>query len=300
MRILNFGSMNIDYVYSVPHIVRPGETLSATRLSLFSGGKGLNQSVAAARAGATVFHAAFIGSDGDLLRHTLEESGVDLAHLRETDANCGHAIIQVDAKGQNCIVIYAGANAAMTREYVDEVLAQFEKDDIVLVQNETSQVPYIIEKAHARGMTVALNPSPITPGLLDYPLEGVGIFLLNEIEGKAICQSEDTRAVAEMLCRRFPRAEIVLTLGKEGALYCHGSSRVRHGIYDVPVVDTTGAGDTFCGYFLAGRSLGLAPEECIRRASVASSIVVSRNGAAASIPTLQQVLAFRAPEVTAG
>ena len=290
MNIVNFGSLNLDYVYRVPHVVQAGETLSSTALTLFSGGKGLNQSVAAARAGATVYHAGILGSDGATLRNELEHNGVNLKYLQKENIVSGHAIIQVDYSGQNCIIIHSGANAALTRKHIDKILLNIQPEDIVLMQNETSNVAYLMKKTRETGACVAFNPSPITSELLEYPLECVDIFLLNEIEAQSISRSESRDEIVRGLKLRFPQSEIVLTLGKEGVLYCKGDTTYQHGIYDVPVIDTTGAGDTFCGYFLAGKAMGLPVEECIRRASIASSIAVSREGAAPSIPALEEVL----------
>lgn len=296
MKIINFGSLNIDYVYSVPHMVKGGETISSESLSTFCGGKGLNQSIAAARAGAEVYHAGMIGHDGGILRQILTENGINLDYLREVDAPSGHAIIQVDPKGQNCIIISGGANYFITEDYVDEVLENVSPNDIVLVQNETSCVPYILRKAHARQVHVVLNPSPIKPELLSYPLKLVDLLILNEIEGAMILGDgegiTDGKDLLSGLASRFESAEIVLTLGKSGVWYQKNGMKSSHGIYDVAVVDTTAAGDTFCGYFIAGQSMGLSITECLRRASIASSIAVSRKGAAASIPYLNEVLSF--------
>jgi len=296
MKIINFGSLNIDHVYSVPHMVKGGETLSSSCLTNFCGGKGLNQSIAAARAGAKVYHAGNIGHDGGILRQILYDNGINLAFLREVEAPSGHAIIQVDPSGQNCIILNGGANYFFTEEYVDEVLENISPDDIVLIQNETSCVPYIIQKAHERQARVVLNPSPISPELLLYPLDSVDLLILNEIEAEMILDSKDRILVEKELLSglfsRFKSAEVVLTLGKNGVRHQKNGILSSHGIYDVPVVDTTAAGDTFCGYFIAGQAMGLPTAECLKRASIASSIAVSKKGAAASIPYLDEVLLF--------
>ena len=120
MKILNFGSCNIDYVYNVDHSVQTGQTIAAKKMEIFAGGKGLNQSVAAARAGATVYHAGVIGEDGAFLKEILEQSGADVAFIQQKDCKNGHAIIQVDGQGNNCIIVYPGTNAMITKDYVDE------------------------------------------------------------------------------------------------------------------------------------------------------------------------------------
>ncbi len=289
-RILNFGSLNIDYVYSVPHFVRPGETLSSHALALFCGGKGLNQSIALCRAGMEVFHAGKIGVDGDFLLDELNRHGVNTVHVARTDGRTGHAIIQVDESGQNCILLYGGANQALTEQDVDAALAPFGPGDWALVQNEINLLPYILKRAKAKGLKIAMNPSPISPALLESGLDLVDLFILNEIEAEAITGDSDVEAMCEKMRALFPRAEVVLTLGKEGSVYLHEEQRESMGIYKVKAVDTTAAGDTFLGFFIARKAQGSGPKEALRTAAAASALAVSRQGAAASIPSLEEAL----------
>ncbi len=291
MKIVNFGSLNIDYVYSVPHIVRAGETLATTDFAQFCGGKGLNQSVAAAKAGAQVYHAGMLGSDGEVLRSELENSGVRLDYMQESSKKSGHAIIQLEPKGQNSILIAAGANGDVTKQYVDKVLSCVTGGDIVLLQNEISNVEYIIQAVANSKAKLALNPSPITPQLLAAPLQAVDILILNEVEAAAVCGKEQAgvQQTLKALAAKLPNTEIVLTLGGDGAWHYAGGESMHQEIYAMPVVDTTGAGDTFCGYFLAGVLSGVPRSECLKQASAAAGIAVSKNGAAPSIPTMQEV-----------
>ena len=182
-RILNYGSLNIDHVYSVPHIVRPGETISAVGFKDFPGGKGLNQSVAMARAGAMVFHAGKIGIDGEFLKEILVADGVDCTWLKNSGGLGGSAIIQKDADGQNAIICYAGSNGEISPAEIDEVLAHFQEGDILVSQNEISNVPYLIEMAGKRGMRIAFNPSPIDDTVLRMDLSKVSWLIINETEG---------------------------------------------------------------------------------------------------------------------
>lgn len=295
MRFLNFGSINIDYVYHVDHFVRPGETeLSEGERGTFSGGKGFNQSVALAKAGAEVYHAGKISREDSFLLKELESAGVRTDFIQQVGMYTGHAIIQVDTTGQNCILLSAGANHTMTETFIDEVLGHFGAGDVLLLQNEINRIDSIIEKAHARGMTIVLNPSPINKPLLSYPLDKVTCFLLNEIEGQELTGRSAPAQILERMQIQFPGCAVVLTLGKDGVCYWDGKERGRHGIYDVEVVDTTAAGDTFTGYFLACR---YQHQETIARAlekaSIASSLAVSKNGAAASIPLLADVHAYQ-------
>lgn len=296
MKILNFGSLNIDYVYAVDHFVRPGETLASSRREVFPGGKGLNQSVALARAGADVWHAGGIGlSDGGFLKKMLDDSGVHTDYVREYDTATGHTVIQVDSSGQNCILLFGGANRIQTPEFIDHVLSGFSKGDYLVLQNEINDVDYIMKKAHERGMIIFLNPSPYNKDVGSLPLEYADCFLLNEIEAEDICKSESGNpdTLLDILHHKFPGAQIVLTLGKTGVIYRDGQQVFRHGIYRVPVVDTTAAGDTFTGFFISCLAQDMGAERSLEYASIASSIAVSRKGAAPSIPTLEEVKTTR-------
>lgn len=291
MKILSLGSLNLDYVYKVEHFVQAGETIASLGRNEFCGGKGLNQSIALARAGAQVYHAGKIGADGDKLKRKLEDNGVNTDFvLVDESLPTGHAVIQVDAKGQNCIIIYGGANRAIQTADIDGILSAFAPGDIMLVQNEISNLGYAIEKAHAAGLQVALNPSPIDAALVSsQALRYVDWFILNEIEGYELTGERQPQAIGDALHKRFTACRVVLTLGKQGVLYSDGRRTARHGIYDVPVIDTTAAGDTFTGYFLASMTEEISIERALELASKASSLAVSRAGAADSIPSRRQV-----------
>ena len=296
MKVLSLGSLNIDKTYSVPHIVNPKETIESLSYQIFCGGKGLNQSVALAKAGAYVFHAGMIGSDGSMLTDALADAGADISLIRTADAASGHAVIQISPEGQNCIIIYGGANRCITPEYIDSVLTGFEKDDILLLQNEISNDSYAIEQAHEKGMTVVLNPSPYDKNLDGCDFRKVDLFLVNEVEGRlmAECESEDPAVIRSGLREKYPDAAFVLTLGSEGACYFNRDEEYFQPIFPVQAVDTTAAGDTFTGFFLAAISQSLPIPECLRRAAAASAISVSRRGAAPSIPSVEEVDAFLA------
>ena len=288
MKILNFGSCNIDYVYKLPHIVVPGETLTATGMELFPGGKGLNQSVAAARAGGEVYHAGVIGKDGGMLKAVLEESGADVRYLQTADCQNGHAIIQLSASAQNSIFLHVGTNGMVSKEFVDRVLADFAPGDILVLQNEISNVPYLIDKGFELGLRILFNPAPFDDTLPQLPLHKVAYLLLNEVEARGFFGKEEPEAILAEKERRYPDMKMVLTLGKEGCLYADGERVIRCPAFRVDAVDTTAAGDTFAGYFAAGLAEGLSTESNLRRASAASALAVSAMGAAPSIPLRQQ------------
>ena len=289
-RILNFGSLNLDQVYRVDAFVQPGETKSSLSLTTHCGGKGLNQSVAAARAGAEVWHAGLIGCDGDMLYEKLRENGVNLSLMERADGVSGHAIIQVDNKGQNCILLYGGTNQALSEDYIDRALAAFGNEGLVLVQNETNLVGAIMQKAHDRGLKVAINASPMDEKILSYPLELVDWLVVNEMEGAAIAGSTFEVDILPQLAKRYPNMNVLLTLGKRGAICARGQERATSGIYQVKVVDTTAAGDTFLGYFLTETLDGKSLADALGLATAASSLCVQVMGASDSVPLRKDVL----------
>ena len=290
MKVLNIGSLNLDYVYSVDHIIQPGETESTGGRNIFLGGKGINQSMALAKAGADIYHAGLIGSDGEVFIDACKEYGVNHDYIRKIDGATGHTIIQVDKNAQNCILLYGGANQMLTEAFADEVLAGFEKGDILLLQNEVNQLPYIIDKAYEKGMQIALNPSPFNEKLNAVDMTKISIFLLNEVEGGQITGLTDPDEVLEKMREMFPHAKIVLTLGKDGAKYAEGDEVYYQPIFKVKAVDTTAAGDTFTGYFLAGLIEGMEIPEILKMSAKASSIAVTREGAVPSIPYREEVM----------
>ena len=294
MKIVNFGSLNLDHVYRVPHAVATGETLAAASFQILLGGKGLNQSVAIARAGANVLHGGFIGGDPKAkdLVDCMEASGVDVSKIRTTSEPQGHALIQVNDEGNNCIVIYGGSNQCVSKEYIDEVLAEFEDGDYVVLQNETSNVEYAIEQANAKGCKVVLNASPIDERMLALDYNKVDWLIINEIEGAAIAGVEDIEQIIPVLSERYSKLNIVLTLGVEGSRCYTGGEVYTQAAFKANAVDTTAAGDTFLGYVVAGLVAGTPMQEILRTASAASSIAVSIMGAAGSIPKYEAVMKY--------
>lgn len=288
-KLVNIGSLNIDYVYLVDHFVTPGETVASLKYEVFPGGKGLNQSIAMSLAGGEVFHAGKIGKDGEWLLEVLGSRGVNTSLIEVGQGSTGHAIIQVNTKGQNCILLHKGTNGEITKEFAEKVLEGFGKGDLLVLQNEITGIADIMNLAYEKGIEIAFNPSPIDAMIPEYPMEKVSWFLLNEIEGNQITGETEPEKITEKMLEKFPKAHIVLTLGKDGVLYRDAEQRYTHGIYKVKVEDTTAAGDTFTGYFLACVSSGIDIPEALRLASVASSIAVSRKGAAVSIPTMEEV-----------
>lgn len=290
MRILNLGSLNIDIVYDVPHMVRGGETIAATGFRRFFGGKGLNQSIALARAGAPVRHAGCVGRDGEGLRDTLRENGVDITCLRQVEGPSGHAFIQVDGEGQNAIIVHGGANHQLTEAQVDQAVDSMRPGDMMLCQNETNLRDYAVLRAAEKGIRVAFNPSPVDAGLKGNPiLRKLSLLLVNETEGLFLSGEREPEAICRALNRALPRCAVVLTLGEQGSMYYDGDKLLAQPAYKAKVADTTAAGDTFTGYFLASLLRGETPAQALNLASRAAAIAVSRKGATASIPLAAEV-----------
>ena len=289
MRILNFGSLNIDYTYTLTHIVKPGETISSKSLQVFPGGKGLNQSIALARAGSEVYHAGCIGEDGKFLEQLCRENGVHTKYIKTANVRTGNAIIQVADNGQNSIILYPGSNRSILKEDVDRVLENFGEGDILLLQNEINQMPYIIEKAALKGIKIFLNPSPYDSCIEDCPLEKVYMFIMNEVEGLQMTGKKDEKEILKIMGEKYPRAEVVLTLGEKGAYYKTRCETFYTPAFKVEAVDTTAAGDTFTGFFIHAILEGQSGEKALKNAAVASSITVTRKGASSSIPSWEEV-----------
>ena len=293
MKICSFGSLNLDHIYSVEEIVRPGETISSSGTRDVCGGKGLNQSTAMARAGAKVWHAGNVGQDaaGDVLTAALAAEGVDISLVGRLPMPSGQALIQVNAHGENAIIVFGGANQAVTKAQIDEVFSHFAPGDLLVLQNEVSNMPEIVRCAHARGMKIALNPSPITPAIAEIPVELCDILFVNEIEAGQFCGVE--RASLAQLAERFPNAMLVYTMGSRGAaVYAEGKT-YEQPAFRVKAVDTTGAGDTFTGYFLAAICEGKTIPEALLLATKASAISVTRPGASVSVPLRAEVDAWQ-------
>lgn len=281
MKVINFGSLNIDYVYRVHDFARPGETISALSFSRFAGGKGLNQSIALARAGAQTIHAGVIGKDGIFLMDTLRESGVDCSSVIVDECEpSGHAVIQVADSGENEIVLFPGTNHMITPEAIQQTLSRAEAGDILLLQNEISSIPEIMREAAKRKMRIFFNPAPMTAAVLDYPLELADTLIVNETEWDAIKEHRFSDGI-----------NVLRTMGAKGAVY-NDSIRVAAKRVD-KVVDTTAAGDTFIGYFIAELLRNQGIETAMEMASLASGWCIQRAGAAASIPWRQELREYK-------
>ncbi len=290
--ILSFGSINVDHVYSVKEISVPGETIAAGRYQVFSGGKGLNQAIAAARAGSRVHHAGCVGPEGVWLKDLMAADNIDVSLVDVRDVPTGHAIIQVSEAGENSIIIVGGANQAMQLSTLEQGLQTSPRPDFLLIQNETNLVPDAIRLGRQQGIPVAFNPVPMDDRVMhEYPLQDVSLLFVNEIEGALLAGMDRPEAIVDAIIGQFPALTLVLTLGAQGAVYGRGDTRLHVPGCSVPVVDTTAAGDTFVGYFLACLDQGHDPKQALSLANQAAALCVTRPGASPSIPVRSELQA---------
>lgn len=291
MKVLNFGSLNYDHVYEVDHFTEPKETQSSRSYIRNFGGKGLNQSIALAKAGLEVYHAGRVGSDGQDFIDYLNKYGVHTDYLmKDNDEATGHAIIEI-CKGQNRIILHGGANQAIDEKQIDEVLEHFDGNDVLLIQNEISSTSYLIEKAHQKQMKIAFNSAPMNEKVFTYPLDMIDIFIVNEIEAAGLVDmnSDDIEKVIAALQEKYPDKKIVMTVGEKGSYFIHNNELIHQDAYMVEAVDTTAAGDTFTGFFLASYLKDEDVSKALDLAAKASSITVQGKGAAQSIPSIEQL-----------
>jgi len=286
MAIYNLGSVNIDHVYRVPHLPEPGETLASSSFNSGLGGKGANQSIAVAKAGGQVFHIGAIGADGGWLADQMVDAGVDMRFLSVIDVPTGHAIIYVDDAAENVIVLFTGANRALTEAMVNDALSDACAGDWLLLQNETNLGVYAAKAAKAKGMRVAYAAAPFDAGAAVEMLPLTDLLAVNDIEAAQLSEALGISAAD------LPVPQVLITRGADGATLQSGTDVIFVDAFKVDPVDTTGAGDTFLGYFLAALDLGRSAKDALTFASAASALQVTKVGAAVAIPTADEVEVF--------
>ena len=277
--ILNFGSCNIDHVYTVEAFVSPGETLSTKTYDTFPGGKGFNQSIAIREAGGSCTHVGRVGKDGEWLKDLLSSLEINTDFLTVSTEPTGHAIIQINREGENAIITYGGANHTMTQSEIDFALEKAKGTDLILIQNEIKNVSYIIKRAKKKGLHVAFNAAPINKGVEDYPLDELDLLFLNEIEAEQLSGTTGTAEMIRVLSKRLPETKLIITLGGDGSIYHYKDETLKQIAIDVgQIVDTTGAGDAFVGTFLAYFVETGEAQEALMGAAKASAKCISRKG----------------------
>ena len=283
MAVYNLGSINLDHVYRVPHLPLPGETLSAVDYTVGLGGKGANQSVAVAKAGAAIRHIGCVGREGTWALGRLRDYGVDVSRVTIGKQPTGHAVINVDPGGENAIVIFPGANHGIDAAAMDEALSDGVTGDTLMIQNETSLQVEAARIAQQKRMFVVYSAAPFDAEAVRAILPHVSLLVVNEGEA----------AQLQVALNGRPEVDMVITRGSKGAEWISvGAEPVFQPAFRVTPVDTTGAGDTFIGTLVAGIDLGLSRVEAMRRAAAAAALQVTRPGAAQAIPTAQEVNAF--------
>lgn len=289
MKICCLGSLNIDMVFNMEEFVQPKETVHSNHLNIYAGGKGLNQAIAIKKTGADVFLAGSIGEDGDVLLKECDKHNLDRKHVKMIEGNSGLAVIQVNKKGENCIILYDGANKKNSKDFIDQVINSLEEGDFIVLQNEINDLDYILKKSKERNLVVFLNPSPIDNNIKELPLELCDYIVLNEVEGEALSGKLDYKEVVSYLSSKYKNT-IVLTVGDKGVYFNKVNTIVHKEAMKVEAIDTTGAGDAFTGYLIGMLSRGLELEQSIELGIKAAGISVTRKGASDSIPCIEEVI----------
>jgi ribokinase len=294
--ILNLGSINADYFYDLPHLPTAGETLAAKAMYIGLGGKGANQSVAASRAGASVSHIGAVGHDGTWAIERLKAFGVETRGIRKSDLPTAHAIVMVDENGENQIVIFSGANHDQDEAGIFSALDAAGSGDWLLLQNETSHQVEAARKARELGLNVAYSAAPFDVAAIQAVLHYANLVIMNEIEAFQFEEATGRKT------RDLPVRHVLITKGRNGAEWFDMDTKeiTSCPAFSVDPVDTTGAGDTFAGYTVAGLSLGLPLNLTLRRASAAAALCVTRKGTADAIPGINEVMSFLEDQETKG
>lgn len=285
MAVFNLGSINIDNVYQVPHLPAPGETLAATVFQQGMGGKGANMSVAVARGAARAVHIGAVGRDGRWAVERLMEYGVDTRHITESDTPTGHANICVDPGGENSIVLYPGANHMISRDAIERALDEATAQDILLLQNETNAQADTARRAADAGLRVVYAAAPFDVAAVNSVIGQADMLVMNEVEASQLV-SETGSNLAEL-----PVSDVIVTKGAQGCVWISDKNRdgARFDAIPADPIDTTGAGDTFTGFLVAGLDRGLPMEQSILLGTRAASLMVSRLGTADVIPDLKEI-----------
>ena len=287
MKILNFGSINKDFVYLVENFVQSGQTISSKKYEVFLGGKGLNQSVALAHSGANIYHAGCINKNDDSIIIQLNKWGVNTDNIIKVEDPTGHAIIQVNDHGENSIIIHGGANHSISSEQIENTLNKFDSGDILVLQNEINKIDEVINRGYEIGMKIFLNPAPFTKEIIHYPLEKLDTLIFNESEGFGLSSGEKEKTkILKYLSKKYPNTKLLLTLGRKGSVYSYNNKVIEIPANKVNSIDTTAAGDTYIGYFISSYYKNNEVKESMEIASKAASISTTKMGGAISIPKL--------------
>lgn len=289
MHIINIGSLNIEHIYHVPDLPQSGQRSYCNHYQRLPGGKGYYQSIAMARAGATVWHVGFIGSDGKFVRKSLQQNNVNTRYTHKTEQLTGQEHIYLTPNGDNTKVRYMGTNSCFEPHFLTSLFKQLPAEQLVLVQNEINDIPRIFELIKSHNLNLTFHPAPFTPAVLDYPLELVDTLIFNLRTGQKLTQQDSPEKILQDLMSRYPNMALVLTLGAQGAWYVDQHQKIKVPGDPVQAIDESQAGNTFVGYFLAQKLKKQPIESCIKIACRASALCVTRAGKSATIPYLTEI-----------
>jgi len=287
VKVHNLGSINIDHIFRLTHLPEPGETLQASAYSAELGGKGANQSLALAMGGAEVSH---IGAMAEMDVHYIQpliDAGVDMSQTDQTRPTTGSAVVMVDeTSGENQIILNPAANREISELQINEALSLAAPGDWVLTQNETNNSEQFLRRAKSQGLNVCYSAAPFVAQTTISILPLTDLLIVNHLEAQALASTLNC-AVEEI-----PVPQMVITLGAQGARYIGPAGDWTLPSPKVDAVDTTGAGDTFLGFFLAALTQGEAVQEAMLLAVNAAALQVTRKGTAEAIPSRAQVIEF--------
>lgn len=287
MTVYNLGSINYDNFFQVVSLPGPGETILSSGHRRDLGGKGANQSIAARKTGAQVFHIGVVGDDGDNALAALESYGIDVSHVSRSELPTGQATVLIDKSGENQIVVSPGANLMQTEPAIAAALADAKPTDRLLLQNETTRSFETAKLAKSKGMHVTYSAAPFDAEMTKRVLPYVDTLALNAIEVAQLA------GALQCTVAGIPVPEVLVTQGSAGVQWRgKGGEVIEMPAMPVSVVDTTGAGDTFLGYFEGGRDLGFPVEACLIHANAAAALKVSKAGTSSAIPGIVEVKTF--------
>ena len=284
-RIVVLGSISYDRTLHLPRLPEAGRGVMASSVTRGVGGKGANVSVAAARAGALVSLVSAVGRDGDRAVHALVDAGVDVSRVeRNPRLDTAEVIIHLATDQREFGVTVPGADRHLEITALDDAIAQFSGGHIGYLDGMINDGAHVIRGMARRGAPLIINPSPVHPDVEAWPMQRASAIMLNEGEARTLTGESSDHAQLDALHRRYPGPAIVLTLGPRGAWWSHRQRREHVPSVEVRAVDSTAAGDTFAGYFLAGLATGEPPEKAMAHAARAAALCVTRHGSLMSIP----------------
>ena len=299
-KIVVIGSSNVDLLMKMDHLPEKGETVTDAVFMQVYGGKGANQAVAAARAGGNVAFVNCVGEDAytPQMVQNYKNDGIDTRFVfQEKDIASGHALIMIGGEGMNYLSVAPGANYKLTPQKIDEALPVFDEAAMIVMQYEIQEetIKYVIDLANRKNIPVLWNCAPARAFDLSY-IPKINILVLNEVEAGFLAEmTVETEADAEKAAQKLVDSgveKVIITLGSKGAFVVTKNEKVSVASFKVEAIDTTAAGDTFCGAFAVALVEGKSLKDALQFASAAAAISVTRMGAQPSAPTRKEIDEF--------